>query len=31
MSDRTQFIIGAVFLITMAMAGWHAGGVAWNG
>jgi len=31
MPTRNELIFGAFFLITMAVAGWHAGGVAWNG
>lgn len=31
MNWKLEFALSAFFLISMALAGWHAGGVAWNG
>lgn len=31
MPTRNELIFGAFFLAAMALAGWNAGGMAWNG
>lgn len=31
MPTRNELIFGAFFIAAVALAGWHMGGVAWNG